>query len=550
MNVAGFIVCQAIIGTLTLYISHKLSSDLQEIPLDMPSITKITVITMVCGISLAALIFKIVYDIQVDLWKKDFVHQSQKTIISLKSEIKSSERILLDILSFYEASPKVTRESFKSYVSPILKRNKFIQALEWVPRVSSEDRKKVENQARSVGFVNFQFTERSKPGVLVKAGNRPEYYPVLFAEPFVGNESAMGFDLASESSRLKALEGSKKSGELLATNRVRLVQSQSDENGLLVFVPYYGGVTHRDRKLKGFIVGAYRLEAMVNNAIDPYLEKGMNLTIYDGNKATNRNKIFAKSKADFDLMRYTKEIPAFGKSWFVLFRGDKSFQDGIKWHPPIASAGGLLLLFLLISIVFEIHDFRTRHKLLSESNVQLEQLSNLDSLTGLANRRCFDENLEKELKRSSRDRTPLSLILLDVDYFKDFNDTYGHLVGDECLKQIAIVLQKTVERSHDLAARYGGEEFAVILPSTSMSGGLVIAERLRTLVEGLDLTSPKASILQPITISLGLVSLTSGERGITSKALIDQADKALYEAKKLGKNQVVHLEFSAPSAFA
>jgi diguanylate cyclase (GGDEF)-like protein len=513
----------------------------------MPSITKITVMTMACGLILSALIFKIVYDHQVDLWKKDFVHQAQKTIINLKSEVKSNERILLDILSFYDASPNVTRKAFKSYVSPILKRNSFIQALEWAPRVSAENRKKIEGQAHRDGFSNFQFTESLKPGTLVKAGVRPEYYPVYFVEPFVGNESALGFDLASESRRLRAIEGSRESGELLAADKVLLVQSQSVESDLLVFVPYYGGITHRDRKLKGFIVGVYRLKAMVNNAIDPYLEKGMNLTIFEGRKISGENKLFTKSKADADLIRYKKEITAFGKSWMVLFRGDENFQDGIKWHPPIASAGGLLLLFLLISIAFEINDSRTRHKLLSESNMQLEQLSNLDSLTGLANRRCFDENLGKELNRSSRDKTPLSLILLDVDCFKEFNDTYGHLVGDECLKQIAGVLQKTVERSHDLAARYGGEEFAVILPSTDLKGGLIIAERLRALVEDLDLTSPRASILQSITISLGLVSTAHGKKNITSKALIDQADKALYEAKKQGKNRVVRLEFSIPS---
>ena len=247
------------------------------------------------------------------------------------------------------------------------------------------------------------------------------------------------------------------------------------------------------------------------------------------------------------MIRYVKRVDAFGKNWTVLFRGDGGFQDGIKWHPPIASAGGLLLLFLLISIAFEINDFRTRHKLLSESNEQLEQLSNLDSLTGLANRRCFDENLEKELKRATRDKTPLSLILLDVDYFKEFNDTYGHLVGDECLKQISNVLRKTVERSHDLAARYGGEEFAMILPSTGLKGGLIIAQRLREMTENLDLTSPKASILQSVTISLGLVSIPHGKKDITPKILIDQADKALYEAKRLGKNRVVHLEFSTAS---
>ena len=508
----------------------------------MPSITKITVITMACGLILAALIFKIIYDHQVVIWKKDFVHQAQKTIINLRSEMKSNERILLDIISFYDASPVVTRKAFKSYVTPILKRNGFIQALEWVPRVSEDDRKNIEEQARRDGFVDFRITERLKPGTLVQAGARPEYYPVYFAEPFVGNQPALGFDLASESRRLKAIEDAKASGGLLATGKVDLIQSPPGESGLLVFAPFYGGVVHRDRKLKGFVVGVYRLKSMIENAIDPHLKQGMNLTIFEGSKISRGNTLFAKSKADDDLMRYQKEIVAFGKSWTVLFRADGSFQEGIKWHPPIASAGGLLLLFLLISIAFEINDFRMRHKLLADSNVQLEQLSNLDSLTGLANRRCFDENLDKELKRSSRDKTPLSLILLDVDYFKEFNDTYGHLVGDECLRQIAGVLQRTVERSHDLAARYGGEEFAVILPSTDLKGGLIIAERLRALVEDLDLTSPKASILQSITISLGIVSIAYGEKNTTPKLLIDQADKALYQAKKQGKNRVVHLE--------
>ena len=515
---------------------------MQKMPPHMPSITKITVMTMACGFALAALIFKIVYDHQVNLWKKDFVHQAQKTIINLKSEMKNNEMILLDIVSFYEASPSVSRKAFKSYVSPILKRNTFIQALEWVPRVSSENRNKTEQLAHRDGVAGFRFTERLKSGTIGKAGERPEYYPVYFAEPFVGNEQALGFDLASESERLKAIEGSKKSGELLATNKIHLVQGQPEENGLLVFAPYYGGIAHRDRSLKGFIVGAYRLDSMINYAIDPYLEKGINLTIFDGKKISSEKRIFAKSKARADLISYKKEITAFGKSWVMLFRGDESFQGGIKWHPPIASTGGLLVLFLLISIVFEIHNFRTRHKMLSESNKQLEELSNLDSLTSLANRRCFDENLEKELSRSSRDKTPLSLILLDVDHFKEFNDTYGHLVGDECLRQIADVLQSIVERSHDLVARYGGEEFAVILPSTDLKGGLIIAERLRALVEGLDLTSPKASILQGITISLGLVSTGYGRKRINSQTLIDQADKALYEAKKQGKNRVVHLD--------
>ncbi len=513
----------------------------------MPLITRITIITMACGLILSALIFKIVYDHQVDLWKKDFAHQSQKAIIKLKAEMKNNERILLDILSFYDASPNITREAFQSYVSPILKRNKFIQAIEWAPRVSVNNRKKIERQAHNDGFSHFQFTERLKTGTLVKADVRPEYYPIFYAEPYVGNESNLGFDLKSESERLKTIEGSRNSGKLLATNKIHLNQSKSEKDGLLVFVPYYGGIGHIDRKLKGFVVGAYRLEDMVNKAINSFIEEGMSLTIYDGNKISNQSKLFRTSKAGADLIRYKKEIAVFGRSWVVLFQGDENFQGGINLHPPFASTFALILIFLLIAIAFEINDFRTRHKLLSESNKRLEKISKMDSLTGLANRRSFEENLGKEVNRSSRDKTPLSLILLDVDYFKKFNDTHGHLVGDECLKKIARVLDKAVERSHDLVARFGGEEFTVILPSTDLKGGAIIAERLRMLVQELTLTTPENLVIRSITISLGLVSIPHGQKYITSKSMIDQADKALYKAKEQGKNRVVSLEFPVSS---
>lgn len=285
----------------------------------------------------------------------------------------------------------------------------------------------------------------------------------------------------------------------------------------------------------------------MNKAVNDYIEKGMDLTVFEGSKIASTNMLFGISKTEADLIRYTKEITVFGKHWTVLFRGDGSFKEGVKWHPPIASTVGLLLLFLLISIIFEINDFRTRHRMLSENNKQLEQLSNLDSLTGIANRRYFDESLGKELKRSCRDKTPLSLILLDIDNFKEFNDTFGHLAGDECLRQVAQILRKAIERSHDLVARYGGEEFAVILPSTDLKGGLIIAERLRTLVEDLDLTSPKASVIRPLTISLGLASTPPGQKNLTPQALIGYADKALYEAKKQGKNRTVHLDLPVHS---
>jgi diguanylate cyclase (GGDEF)-like protein len=499
---------------------------------------------MTCGLILSAVIFKFVYDLQVNVWKKEFENQSEKSIINLKAEMKINERILLDILSFFGASPKVTHKTFRSFVSLILERNSFIQALEWAPYVPLEKRSEFENRAKSEGFSNYQFTELLKKGTLVKAGSRPEYFPVYFVEPYAGNESAHGFDLASEAERLKTIVGSKGSGGILATNKVTLVQGKNGKDGLLVFAPFYGNITDSDSKLKGFVLGVYRLDEMVNDALAPYLENGMNLIIYDGKKTSNQNKIFRSLKAGTSLVKYEKKIEIFGRSWVVVFHGDKDFQGGVKLHPSFASAGGLLLFFLLISIAFELNDSRTRHKLLSESKKRFEKLSNLDSLTGLANRRHFDKTLEKEMRRSVRDDSRMSLILLDVDRFKEYNDTHGHLVGDECLKEVAEVLLKSTDRSHDFTARFGGEEFAVILPNTDLDGGLIIAERLRLRIEERGSSNSK---IPSITISLGLVATSKDQKYITSKALIAQADKALYEAKEQGRNRTVHFEFPVPA---
>ncbi len=160
---------------------------------------------------------------------------------------------------------------------------------------------------------------------------------------------------------------------------------------------------------------------------------------------------------------------------------------------------------------------------------QLDMLSTTDGLTGLRNRRAFDEKLIVEHQRSARSKQPFSLLLMDVDNFKSYNDAYGHQAGDDVLADVARIVQYTV-RSYDMAARYGGEEFAVILPDTDKSGAMDLAERLRRAVERAEWMNRK------ITISIGVASLSPGQ---TVPALIEEADRALYTAKEQGRNRVV-----------
>lgn len=174
---------------------------------------------------------------------------------------------------------------------------------------------------------------------------------------------------------------------------------------------------------------------------------------------------------------------------------------------------------------------------LQAANERLQNLSFLDGLTGIANRRHFDQELLQESRRAKREKRSLSLIMLDIDYFKAFNDTYGHLKGDDCLKKIAATLKKVLKRPGDFAARYGGEEFAVVLPNTDDVGAAIIAEELRASIvrEGILHINSLCSVY--VTVSLGVVT-RSAEQDQTPDDLILAADRALYRSKHEGRNRV------------
>ncbi|MCX5807346.1 MAG: diguanylate cyclase [Proteobacteria bacterium] len=168
----------------------------------------------------------------------------------------------------------------------------------------------------------------------------------------------------------------------------------------------------------------------------------------------------------------------------------------------------------------------------------LENLSTTDGLTGIANRRRFDNFLEQEWRRAMRSRTPISLIFMDIDFFKGFNDHYGHLIGDDCLRQIAQCLTGIIRRSIDLAARYGGEEFACILPDTDFNGAMWVANRIQQKVNGMNIPYAFSSVANHVTISIGVTTLIPWP-GQPLSDFIQNADKFLYMAKQNGRNQII-----------
>lgn len=171
---------------------------------------------------------------------------------------------------------------------------------------------------------------------------------------------------------------------------------------------------------------------------------------------------------------------------------------------------------------------------LEEANLELQNLSSLDGLTGVSNRRHFDEQLDEEWKRAIRSKSAISLIMLDIDFFKAYNDAYGHQAGDECLKRMATEMSNALHRPGDLLARYGGEEFSAVLPETDGDGAEQIAEKMRSSVESLRIEHSTGS---HVTISLGVATIIPSFDALPEH-LISMADKALYKAKENGRNRV------------
>jgi diguanylate cyclase (GGDEF)-like protein len=216
---------------------------------------------------------------------------------------------------------------------------------------------------------------------------------------------------------------------------------------------------------------------------------------------------------------------------WLSVRGAARFSLG--WY--VAKMGSMITsLVVLISLL---HEITLLYREAAASNAMLRRLVRLDGLTGLYNRRGFDELLHQEFRRAQRHEQPLGLVMIDVDFFKGYNDRYGHQAGDDCLRQVSDAVKDALWRPSDHAARYGGEEIALLLAATDLRGAVLIAERARAAVAALEIPHG-GSPMGIVTISAGVSSLLPLQAGDHAADLVEGADHALYQAKKEGRNQV------------
>jgi len=237
--------------------------------------------------------------------------------------------------------------------------------------------------------------------------------------------------------------------------------------------------------------------------------------------AENAEKIFHVYNQVYSTGKPKKSL-----EWEIACKNGKTMAVAASVSPILATGGDAVGFR---GIVRDISIQKRVEKTLARQSFQ-------DELTGLANRRRFDEELQREISRARRGGFSLSLLLADIDCFKGFNDHYGHLAGDNCLKQVASALQRAVYRAGDLVARYGGEEFTTILPQTEIEGASIVAERQRRQVEALNISNDPSTAAKTVTVSIGVITARPTAQ-TTPEQFIAAADKALYRAKKAGRNR-------------
>jgi diguanylate cyclase (GGDEF)-like protein len=274
-----------------------------------------------------------------------------------------------------------------------------------------------------------------------------------------------------------------------------------------------------------------------NRGVDLFLQERPDLVLLD---------VIMPDIDGYEVARQIRQLETPGEWTPIIFLSsmnkDKDIEEGI-------AAGGDDYLLKPISAIVLAAKIRAMQRIvqmrqslllltrkLDLANQELKRLTSLDGLTGIANRRHFDSVLLREWRRAMRMGEEMSILMCDIDYFKQYNDTYGHQNGDECLRQIAQTLTQAMDRGGDLVARYGGEEFIAVLPGTSLSGASFVAEQMRKAIQQLNIAHP-GTPFSLITASFGVASCVAMPE-TDPQDLVGAADLALYKAKHRGRNRV------------
>jgi diguanylate cyclase (GGDEF)-like protein len=451
------------------------------------------------------------------------------------------------IRAFYDASVNVDAREFELFTNRILRGHASLQRITWSPLVTRDQRAAFEREQRARGLKDFAIRSWSLSGPGKVEQQRDVYFPVQYATGPSQRSSLIGMDLHSEPVRRSTIQRALKAHRMAAAQNVIIREPGGDEQrGLFVALPVYRG-TEQDgvgaaSQLRGVLTGAFRTEAMIDAILARApLPRSVDLYLYTANANANASPVYARevpSGRPVSVAPAVKSVVQALPHWSAPVKIGDAFWD--LYVAP--SDGGSIsyyrawLVFALTLLVFgaalAYMWASLRHALrLERANTRILQLAQTDNLTTLANRRAFMKRLNMAFAGSLRGAPPFAVLYLDIDDFKDVNDTLGHAMGDELLKEVVERL-KLVVREEDLVARFGGDEFAILSGNVSdpADAGALAARIGEVLGHPFMIDGHKISV----TSSIGIAMFSRDIAG--PEAMMVQADLALYGAKDEGRN--------------
>ncbi|HUP96662.1 MAG TPA: CHASE domain-containing protein [Usitatibacter sp.] len=467
-----------------------------------------------------------------------FERRTDTAVGSIRARMLAYEQILRSGAARIASSPSVSREEWRSFIANLQLEERFpgIQSVGYAEYVRAAARAEHVKRLRDEGFPDYE---------LRPPGPREEMVPIVFNEPFLGrNQRVLGYDMYSEPNRQIAMDLARSTGEAAITGRVLLAGeafrgTQPQQNGFVMYVPVFHPVARdlprRDRgnAVSGYVFSPFRMHDLMQGILDEGVLQVLDMRIYDeparGVQAemidtrTAWRATPAGEPAEFERI---VNFPMPGRSWTIQFISRPEFDSALRAGKPWSVlAGGLLGSVVVFMLIVALVDAWNKAHVLSMR----------DPLTGLWNRRYLDETMSRELPRARRLNQGIGAIILDLDHFKQLNDTFGHDAGDFVLERVGELLRHAT-RGSDMPCRFGGEEFGVILPGASLESTRNKAEAIRAAFAAMSLDFEGAP-LGALTLSAGVAALPAGKQDWGQ--VMRLADKALYTAKEAGRNRVI-----------
>jgi len=476
----------------------------------------------------------------------------------VNSRIRAYGDVLYALRGLFDSSTEVTRDEF----------HQFAQALSLGERYPGVTNISFTFRVPHARKLQFERAVRAEKSPLVKGlpefaikppGERPEYAVLSYIEPMGKNVAAWGLDLNADPLRRSAVDRARDSGQISASSAVTLLRdgNASVASTLLRLAVYRGGgvpgsVEERQRLYSGIVGSAVRVGAMIDATLSKEVLARAELQIYEAGEGAARDALLFDSAApraaasapdEFSRYEVTRRLAVGDREWRLRIVPRKDPVDlldkaGIAAILAALLAISALLFWLMTSVAISESrgaELAQRNREAALLRERLQEQAMRDKLTGLYNRHYVEEWFGLELRRAQRHGWSIAAIMLDIDHFKGFNDTFGHEAGDLVLRELAGALGRTT-RGSDVASRYGGEEFLVLLPECPFDAALRRAERMREEVAKLELRYGDKP-LGPVTVSLGVAVFPDHTK--ESEELLRCADEALYAAKQAGRNRVV-----------